>query len=194
MWPPIPILPGGTLTGAVLILNLTAAMLQRLPMNRRKLGLWLAHLGLILLLVGQFISSAFQADSQMILPRGKSVSYVENIHSTSGRRELPFSLTLKRFTSNYYPDTNIPRAFSSLVELNNPLRKERRDILISMNHPFRYEGFAFYQASFAGNGDVSILEVTRNPGWILTYMACAIIGLGLLLHFLGKLRRGLAAS
>ena len=188
-WPAIPILPAGGATGAVLILNLTAAMFVRLSLTWRKLGLWLTHVGLILLLGGQFVTGALQSESRMILPQGESVSEMESAHSSSFRK-LPFSLTLKRFTSDYYPYTNIPRAFSSLVELDNPLRHVHRQVLISMNHPLRYGGFAFYQASFVQGGKSSILEVTRNPGWLLPYAACLMIGSGLLLHFLGKLRRG----
>ncbi len=187
-WPPIPILPGGAMTGAVLLANLAAAALVRLPLNLRGAGLWLAHLGLIVLFAGEFAGAAWRAEAQMELPQGKSVSFVVDAH-TAKRKELAFSLELKRFTSDYYPGTDIPRAFSSLVELNNPARGERRDILISMNHPLRYQGYAFYQASFAHGGAVSVLEVARNPGWTLPYIACALIGLGLLLHFFGRLRR-----
>ena len=58
-----------------------------------------------------------------------------------------------------------------------------------MNQPLRYEGRAFYQASF-GKGDTqSILQVVANPGWLLPYLSCSLITLGLLIHFGITLRR-----
>src|SRR5438552_1001150 len=49
----LPIFPGGGLVGAVLLVNLLFAQFLRLERSRRKLGLWLAHLGLALLFVGE---------------------------------------------------------------------------------------------------------------------------------------------
>ncbi|MCX5790469.1 MAG: cytochrome c biogenesis protein ResB [Elusimicrobia bacterium] len=101
------------------------------------------------------------------------------------RRYLPFSLTLKRFTHESHPGTDIPRVFSSLVRLSDPARHEDRDVLISMNRPLRYGGQAFYQAGFENNDTVSILQVVKNPGWLLPYLSCVLVGLGLLIHFAG---------
>jgi len=110
------------------------------------------------------------------------------------RREyLPYSLTLKKFSHDIYPGTDIPKNFSSLVHLSNPVRGEERDVLISMNQPLRYQGRAFYQASFGKNDTLSILQVVENPGWLLPYLSCVLVASGLVLHFalsLGKsLRR-----
>ena len=102
------------------------------------------------------------------------------------RRSLPFSLTLKRFTHESHPGTDIPRVFSSLVRLSDPARHEGRDVLISMNRPLRYDGQAFYQAGFENNDTVSILQVVKNPGWLLPYLSCVLVGLGLLIHFAGR--------
>ena len=58
-----------------------------------------------------------------------------------------------------------------------------------MNQPLRYEGLTFYQASYGEAGRLSILQVVRNPGWLLPYISCGLAALGLLLHFGLKLRR-----
>jgi hypothetical protein len=108
------------------------------------------------------------------------------------RREyLPYTLTLKKFSHDVYAGTDIPKNFSSLVHLSNPSRREERDILIYMNQPLRYEGKAFYQASFGKGDTLSILQVVSNPGWLLPYISCALVTLGLLVHFAISLRRGL---
>ena len=54
---------------------------------------------------------------------------------------------------------------------------------IYMNHPLRFEGLTFYQASYAENNTVSILQVVKNPGWLLPYISCLIMSIGLILHF-----------
>jgi hypothetical protein len=105
------------------------------------------------------------------------------------RHDLPYSVTLRKFSHEVYPGTEIPRNFSSLVHLSNPAKREERDVLIRMNQPLRYEGLTFYQASYGEAGRLSILQVVRNPGWLLPYISCGLAALGLLLHFGLKLRR-----
>jgi hypothetical protein len=106
------------------------------------------------------------------------------------RQHLPYSITLKDFSHDVYPGTDIPKNFSSLVHLSNPARGEERDVLIYMNQPLRYDGKAFYQASFGKGDRLSILQVVENPGWLLPYLSCTLVTLGLLLHFGISLRRG----
>ena len=107
------------------------------------------------------------------------------------RREyLPYSLTLKKFSHDVYAGTDIPKNFSSLVHLVDKGRGEERDVLIFMNQPLRYAGRTFYQASFGKNDTLSILQVVKNPGWTLPYISCALVTLGLLIHFTLSLQRG----
>jgi hypothetical protein len=313
----IAVFPGGALVGLLLAANLLAAQLKRLELSWKKAGLWIVHAGLILLVVGEFVTSAFQVDAQLAIEEGQTLNYVESpreqelalvdvtdpayddVHgvptsllaserpipvagtpitlnvkryyenadlsnrgpadppslATAGvgtavsvrplppvttdeqvnrtaafvepvaggksygtwlvsnalgapqsfvhegrtyvlsmrpRREyLPYSLTLKKFSHDVYAGTDIPKNFSSLVHLSNPARGEERDILIYMNQPLRYAGKAFYQASFGKGDTLSILQVVSNPGWLLPYISCALVTLGLLVHFAISLRRSL---
>ena len=104
---------------------------------------------------------------------------------------LPYSVTLKKFSHDVYPGTQIPKNFSSLVHISNPTKGEERDVLIYMNQPLRYEGRTFYQASFGKGDTLSILNVVSNPGWLLPYISCVLITLGLLVHFGITLRRSI---
>jgi hypothetical protein len=52
-----------------------------------------------------------------------------------------------------------------------------------MNHPLRYRGDTYYQASFADNDTVSILQVVRNPSFLAPYIGCVVTGIGMLLVF-----------
>lgn len=103
------------------------------------------------------------------------------------RTYLPYSIELVDFKHDRYPGTQIPRNFSSQIKVLNETTREVRPALISMNHPLRYEGLTFYQASFAKNDTASMLLVVRNPSWQLPYIAVLIMGLGLLIHFVIQL-------
>lgn len=100
------------------------------------------------------------------------------------RYYLPFEITLNDFQFDRYAGTEIPKNFSSRVHLRDTAKSEDRDVLIYMNHPLRYGGKAFYQASFAKDETVSILQVVENPGWLLPYAGFGIVSAGLLAQFL----------
>jgi len=105
----------------------------------------------------------------------------------------PYSLTLKRFTHDRYPGTQIPRNFSSQAVLVDRERGENRDVLIYMNHPLRYRGETFFQSGFTENDAATILQDVHNPSFLTPYLACVVVGLGLLIqfliHFVGFLQR-----
>lgn len=110
------------------------------------------------------------------------------------RNYTPFTLTLKEFHHDVYPGTDIPKNFSSLVQLGNPDTNEWRDALIYMNHPLRYQGKTFYQASFGNNDTLSIFQVVENPFAVSPYIACAMVLIGLAIHFLVMMVRFLRRS
>lgn len=102
----------------------------------------------------------------------------------------PFSITLLDFRHDKYPGTEIPRNFSSRIRLQNPSTGEDREYLIYMNNPLRYHGETYYQASFdRADPRVTVLQVVRNPSWLIPYISCSMIGAGLLLQFLTHLGR-----
>lgn len=100
------------------------------------------------------------------------------------RAYKPFTLTLLKFSHDRYAGTEIPKNFSSRIRLQAPSTGDDREVLIYMNNPLRYEGLTFYQASFEpDNPNVTILQVVRNPSWLLPYIACTVMTLGLLVQF-----------
>ena len=98
------------------------------------------------------------------------------------RTYKPYAITLIDFKHDVYTGTETPKNFSSQVRLVDPSRNENREVLIWMNHPLRYEGETFYQSGFDGETS-TILQVVRNPGWLIPYISCSIVTLGLLIHF-----------
>jgi len=94
-----------------------------------------------------------------------------------------YSLTLQRFTHERYAGTDIAKNYASRVTLIDPERSENRDVLIYMNHPLRYRGETFYQAGFEKNDTATILQTVHNPTFLAPYVACVIVGAGLLVQF-----------
>ena len=109
----------------------------------------------------------------------------------------PFSLTLRSFTHDLYPGTQIPKNFASRARLEDPSHREDREVVISMNRPLRYRGETFYQSGFLPGDAGTILQVVHNPGFIAPYLGCLLVGAGMLWqfvhHFLGFLARRRAA-
>ncbi len=113
----------------------------------------------------------------------------------------PFSLTLLKASHDKYKGTELPKNFSSRVRIQNQETEEDREVLIYMNHPLRYGGLTFFQFQMAadeamqraGMIPTSTLQVVRNPTWLTPYLACIMVGLGLvvqfMMHLLGFLKK-----
>jgi hypothetical protein len=73
----IPILPGGYLVGGMLLLNLVSAHIKRFQFSRKKIGIWMIHVGLILMLLGQLLTDMLARESMLHLREGESKNYSE---------------------------------------------------------------------------------------------------------------------
>ncbi len=105
------------------------------------------------------------------------------------RTYLPAYLHLLDFSHDRYPGTEIPHNFSSEVRIIEPDSGDGRTTLIYMNHPLRFAGFTFYQASFGNEDTMSMFQVVRNPARWVPYFACLMITLGMLWQFVFSLVR-----
>lgn len=72
------VLPGGYLIGFMLLINLIAAQVARFQFTRKKLGIYIAHAGIILLLVGQLTTDILSRETVMQLYEGQTKSYAES--------------------------------------------------------------------------------------------------------------------
>ena len=103
------------------------------------------------------------------------------------RTYLPFDIELIDFKKVPYPGTDIPKSFSSDINL---IEKEiPRYVLIKMNEPLRHNGYTFYQSSFleTESSDISVFAVVENYGRLFPYISSIIMSIGLLLHLLSSL-------
>lgn len=111
----------------------------------------------------------------------------------SKRTYKPYSLHLIDVRGDTYLGTSKARNYSSEVRLVDKSRNVDREVRIWMNNPLRYAGETFYQQNFntfeaRENGrtvmkEQTVLQVVRNAGWMIPYVACMIVATGMLAHF-----------
>ena len=109
------------------------------------------------------------------------------------RTYKPYQITLYDFTAEYYEGTNTPKRFSSEFRIVDPEKGHDGEHYISMNNPLRYGGETFYQNEFRINPETgiesTIIQVVVNTGWVIPYVACMLVAVGMLAHFLITLTR-----
>ncbi len=109
----------------------------------------------------------------------------QTVHFMLRRKQhvLPLVVKLIDFKKDEYPGTSMAKSFESRVMINTSGLE--REVVISMNKPFRHNDFTFYQSSYSQSeaGESSTLSVVKNPGRMLPYIASLIISLGMCVHF-----------
>src|SRR5207248_4515900 len=82
--------------------------------------------------------------------------------------------------------------YSSLVHLkmespNPALSVDRDDIRIWMNNPLPFNGETFYQSNVGVDPitreETTGLQVVTNAGWMIPYVSCMIVAVGMLFQF-----------
>ena len=101
---------------------------------------------------------------------------------------MPMVLKLDDFRAEFHPNSEKPRSFESDVILSTA--QITRSARISMNHPLRYGGYTFYQASYAIDAtgrETSTLAVVHNRSRVVPYVGTLAVGAGLAIHFIQTL-------
>lgn len=158
----IPVFPGGYLIGGLLLINLVGMILTRFKLSRQKAGIWLIHVGLILLLVGQLMTDMLSRESAMQLFEGESKNYSEDFRATElvlidksdpksdqvfsvpshvlatsaevRQPELPLALRVKK----YWPNASLVRPSGSnppMAVASGATAGELKDILVIPERP-----------------------------------------------------------
>ena len=125
------VLPGGYLLGTLLLVNLICAHAYSFQLSVKKIGIQLAHSGVIILLVGQLVTDMMAHESQMRLTEGETKNYAEDARrcelvflncdevtavpqrllapgDTVKIDSLPFTFRVKHFWKNSEPSFRAP--------------------------------------------------------------------------------------
>lgn len=108
------------------------------------------------------------------------------------REVKPYWIQLEDVQRRNYSNTDTPRDYSSYIRIIDPETGEDRRERVWMNNPLRYRGETFFQSEYTvldSGKEMTGLQVVRNSGWLIPYVACSIMALGMLAHFMGTLKR-----
>ncbi|RMG40868.1 MAG: hypothetical protein D6725_02575, partial [Planctomycetota bacterium] len=99
----------------------------------------------------------------------------------------PYVFRLLDVQKRDYIGTDTPRDYSSYVHVVNPQTGDDFKVRIWMNNPLRYAGETFYQSGYFRDPqtgqEITTLQVVTNSGWMIPYVACMIVAIGMLAHF-----------
>lgn len=99
----------------------------------------------------------------------------------------PYKIRLNEFRHDVYPGTSVAKDFTSQVTIFDPEKKEEREARIWMNNPLRYRGETYYQSEWTvdpiSGKKMTILQVVSNTGWMIPYVSCMIVVVGMLYQF-----------
>ncbi len=108
----------------------------------------------------------------------------------------PYSIELLDVRFDKYPGTTKARNYSSDIRLVDASTGVDRSVRIWMNNPLRYGSETFYQSEFKTDmrtgQEVTGLQIVKNTGWMIPYVACMLVAVGMLAHFALTLLRFLA--
>lgn len=162
----------------------------------------LLHFSFLVILAGALTTYLTSSKGMMHLRMGEpSFQYMEG----EGRmmRSLPFTLMLDTFYIDYYPGTEAPADYVSVVEIDGPhpqpsprgrseyLHDDKKNISlpslgrgkeeglffsISMNNVLDHQGWRFYQSSYDEDGRGTWLSVNYDPwGTGITYVGYILL-------------------
>ncbi len=115
----------------------------------------------------------------------------EYLRSPNGN---PYSIKLLDFVHEKYEGTQMDKDFSSHILLVNEGDNVERELRIWMNNPLRYARRTFYQSGVLPDDSGTILQVVRNDTWMIPYLACMIVFIGMAAQFIESLRRYLGRA
>ncbi len=125
-----------------------------------RLGVYVVHASVLLLLAGALIGTAFGFKADLRLDEGTAADTVFDVYSNLPIK-LPFAIRCNDFQVKFY-DTGAPDEFkSSLTILEGNQESMTRDIRV--NHPLRYKGINVFLASYGTTTpDEALFEIKDN--------------------------------
>ncbi len=95
-----------------------------------------------------------------------------------------YEVTLLDFEHQKFMGTGIAKGYSSEIKLVDHDNDTELLAKTYMNNPLRYRGETFYQSGYNElTGTGTVLQVVKNESWMLPYIGCAVVVVGMLVHF-----------
>jgi len=155
----------------LLAINLIACSIKRLPgvwrqvrktrSNYARLGTYLTHLSILLILVGALIGAWWGFKGEVWIREGEIVDGFVLKNPRQDVRPLGFQVRCDAFRIDFYPDGS-PREYLSTLTFIDGDKVVIDHAPLRVNHPLSYRGLSFYQSSY-GISASAVLEV-RSKG------------------------------
>lgn len=166
----------------VFSLNIVAALWERWPRNRYRIGFVITHASMLLIFAGALVTLLQAKSGDMQLWEGQTADFFQR--HQRGYPEMavtmPFQVRLDAYEMDYYPGTMRPANFRSRVTLIEQGGKETKHVIF-MNHPLRHAGYTFFQSSYhiEEGREMSILQVSQDPGMQIVFYGFYLLMLGM---------------
>ena len=108
------------------------------------LSVYVVHVSLVLIILGALIGALKGFRGDMWLIEGTKSNQV-TLYRHKGNINLNFYLKLNKFKMEFYPNGMVKEYISNVTVIDG---KHKFVKLIRVNHPLKYKGISFYQASY----------------------------------------------
>lgn len=99
----------------------------------------------------------------------------------------PYTVTLVNVDKDDYRGTNTARDYRSTVVITDDTGESTEKLDIWMNNPLRYAGVTLYQSGYdidpVSKKELTVLQVVSNGGWMIPYVSCMIVAIGMMGQF-----------
>jgi cytochrome c biogenesis protein len=156
----------------LLAINLIVCSWKRLPgvwqqvrkakSGYARLGTYLTHLSVLLILVGGLIGALWGFKGYMEIVEGEVAEGIFLDNPQQAMKPLGFQVRCDAFHVDFYPDGS-PKEYVSTLTFFEGERAVLDHVPLRVNHPISYSGLNFYQASY-GINIFPIVEVRRKGG------------------------------
>ncbi len=175
---------------ALFAVNIAAAIWERFPRNRYRIGFLITHASMLLILGGALATALFVIDGRLPLWEGEASARIQRggPGETPTEHPLPFQIRLDAFEIDTYPGTQRPAMFRSRVTVIEKSGAERPAV-IEMNKPLTFHGYSFFQSSYQieRGREMSILSVSKDPGQPYVFLGYALLVLGMIIVLLTRM-------
>jgi cytochrome c biogenesis protein len=128
-----------------------------------RLGVYIVHFSILILLAGALIGSIFGFEGYINLPEGQATSHVLLTNSDQPY-ELGFTVRCDAFSVSFHESGQPKEYRSRLTILDGERMIRQQDILV--NKPLRYQGIRIFQSSYgtASAKNISLTFTSRETG------------------------------
>lgn len=174
-----------TILTGLLLLNEIAIILHRWPYKPHQIGWVLAHIGVLIILVGSIFGRRGQLEGQIVLQEGQQtdefvMQVLEDGEHVRYAVPLGFTVALDSFEVRTYPGTQMASDYRSSVVVHDEKRNRTYRQTIRVNAPLILHGFVISQNSYVpGTPASSVFGVLRNPGTPSIFVGFTVMSLGL---------------